>query len=196
MHSPKLSQLSSSSRQVIKPNKEETIHKVIRISLLIWAFPRLAVSLLWTGVITLGTVAHLLSPYSHVPPSRLVFDAFAIPIQLLEIAMLTIFIVAGFKKSVKFYLIYYRYCILSLIIYVIATTLCLSLDEKYGHFFGDIYIFFSYFDVAGVHGNEYLIFFTASVINVGLEMLLIFLIKLLIEHYQSYGNNYTASESV
>ncbi|KAJ8720041.1 hypothetical protein PYW07_012084 [Mythimna separata] len=195
MHSPKLDQLSTLNCEM-KPNKEAKVHNIIRIALLLWAFPRLAVSLLWTGTVTLATIGHIVSPHVQAPPSRAFFGAFAILVQLVELAMLSTFIVAGFKKSVKFYLIYYRYCILTLVTYTISVTICLSLEYDVGHYFGDLYISYCYFSAAGVKGNEYDLLFIASIIDFGFEILLIFLIKKLIDYYGKSVNNYTPSEAV
>lgn len=195
MHSPKL-RPPMSTRQVIRQNNDDTKITATRISLLVWAFFRLAISSLWTGTLVLATAAHLLSPHSREPPSRLFFGAFAIVVQLIEFAMLVTFIVAGFKKSASLYRTYYWYCILSFTIYVLSATLCLALGYDKGHYFGELYLFYHVLDVAGVIGNDELVFFIASIVDVGLEILLICLVKMLINNYRHHGNKYVAGETV
>ncbi|KAH9645117.1 hypothetical protein HF086_005662 [Spodoptera exigua] len=99
MYSPKLRPPMSISN---KAGDQDGTLLSTRRCLLTWAFVRLIVSLLWTGMVVLVTVVtiiHYNDEDNLNDKDRLLFEVPAIAVQMVEIGMLITFIVAGFKIS-------------------------------------------------------------------------------------------------
>lgn len=157
-----------------------------------WAFIRLIVSLLWTGLLILVTVVTIIHYYDKDAENerdRLLFEVPAIVVQMVEIGMLVTFIVAGFKKSAKLYDVYYRYCILTLMLYIGAVAISFFVEYKHSHFLLENYITYHFVDIVYLFGiPDALVFGSLAVIDICLEILLLRLIKKLILKY-SYNED-------
>ncbi|XP_035437497.2 uncharacterized protein LOC118267545 [Spodoptera frugiperda] len=188
MYSPKLRPPMSISN---KAGEDSTLFSTRRC-LLAWAFIRLIVSLLWTGLLILVTVVTIIHYYDKDAENerdRLLFEVPAIVVQMVEIGMLVTFIVAGFKKSAKLYDVYYRYCILTLMLYIGAVAISFFVEYKHSHFLLENYITYHFVDFVYLFGiPDALVFGSLAVIDICLEILLLRLIKKLILKY-SYNED-------
>ncbi|PZC82180.1 hypothetical protein B5X24_HaOG210988 [Helicoverpa armigera] len=166
----------------------------IRCWLIVWAMLRLLVSIFWTSIISIATLVKMTSyfsdeksPHYGESPYMLVF-LIAIISQLVEFGMLITFIVAGFKKSAELYTHYYRYCIITVAIYIVCVSSYLMLGYNYGHFAVEIYLTYHFDDLLYMFPveieNDAKIFLFTAIIDVCLEMLLIRFVKKLIKRYQ------------
>uniref|UniRef100_A0A2A4JIX7 Uncharacterized protein n=1 Tax=Heliothis virescens TaxID=7102 RepID=A0A2A4JIX7_HELVI len=167
----------------------------IRYGLIVWAILRLLVSIFWTSIIFIATVATITSyfPSKNSPnygesPYLLMFEIPAFISQLVEFGMLVTFIVAGFKKSAQLYTHYYRYCIITVAVYIICVSSYLVMGYNYGHFLVEIYLTYHFddlLDYLGIASDDFTkIFLITAVIDVCLEMLLIRSVKKLIKRYE------------
>ncbi|KAF9420151.1 hypothetical protein HW555_003564 [Spodoptera exigua] len=194
MYSPKLRPPMSISN---KAGDQDGTLLSTRRCLLTWAFVRLIVSLLWTGMVilvTVVTIIHYNDEDNLNDKDRLLFEVPAIAVQMVEIGMLITFIVAGFKKSAKLYDVYYRYCILTLVLYVGAVTISFFVEYRNCHYLLENYITYHFVDVVDVFGMaEALLFGTIAVIDICLEILLLRLIKKLILKYSHNEDPKTTS---
>lgn len=173
----------------------------LRCWLLFWGSLRLAVSVLWTGVMMIMTYQTFdyywyQKREREAVPSVLAFGVVAAVLQLLEFGMIITFMVAGIKKSASLYRVYYRYCILTLTNYILAVVLVLALDYENGHYFGAIYISYHIDELPIVDDDDLFgAFGVAAILNICFELLLINLIKRLIQKY-SYVENSVTCEKV
>ncbi|XP_047028588.1 uncharacterized protein LOC124636515 [Helicoverpa zea] len=167
----------------------------IRCWLIVWAMLRLLVSIFWTSIISIATLATMASyftdeksPHYGESPYMLVFEIPAIISQLVEFGMLITFIVAGFKKSAELYTHYYRYCIITVAIYIVCVSSYLVLGYNYGHFAVEIYLTYHFDDLFDMFAiaidDDTKIFLFTAIIDVCLEMLLIRFVKKLIKRYE------------
>ncbi|XP_022826750.1 uncharacterized protein LOC111356575 [Spodoptera litura] len=180
-----------------KAGGEDSTLLSTRRCLLTWAFVRLIVSLLWTGIVilvTIITIVHYHDKNYVNDKDRLLFEVPAIVTQMVEIGMLVTFIVAGFKKSVKLYDVYYRYCILTLMLYIGAVTISFFVEYKHSHYLLENYITYHFVDFGDVFSiPDALVFGSAAVIDICLEILLLRLIKKLILKYSYNADSKTTT---
>uniref|UniRef100_A0A2A4JK03 Uncharacterized protein n=1 Tax=Heliothis virescens TaxID=7102 RepID=A0A2A4JK03_HELVI len=195
MSSQKNKSVSSyNATEVKQPADEGHPWTNLRFILMEWAIIRLAVSILWTGMIIKGIVLVLTlmnkeNVRFQIAPQYVIAQQFVdIAIQLVEIGMVGAFIMAGFKKSVTLYRLYYRYCIVTLSIYVVVVILVMVLGYDTGHYFAEIYLTYHTLDFSYIIGYPIKDYFHAflyiALADMMLEVLLIFLVRKMVLRYE------------